>query len=362
VTRGPAAARNAGAAATSAPVLAFCDSDTRPTPGALRRLLAQLDDPAVGIVGPRVVAAPDGPDDPAVSGWAAVRWVRGLLARYERVRSPLDLGADPGWAAPGRHPAYLPSTVLVVRRSAFAGFDETLTVGEDVDLCWRTTARARYEPSVRVGHEHRTAFAGWLRRRFDYGSSVGVLGRRHPGALAFVVVHPAAGLALAALGTGRPVLAAGLAGARSVRLALRLAPYGVPAAGAVRLVTGGIAETACTLGGLALGPWLPIAAAGMCRPGRPRRIAVAAMTGTIAGEWLRQRRQLDLVSYAALRVLDGAAGAAGNWYGCLRAGTLRSLLPKMVTPRWLASRQGSRSPAAARREAGRTCRRAACRG
>ena len=55
---GPAAARNAGAAATSADVVAFVDSDVVVDADALRALLAHLRDPAVVAVAPRVQAVP----------------------------------------------------------------------------------------------------------------------------------------------------------------------------------------------------------------------------------------------------------------------------------------------------------------
>ncbi len=336
--RGPAAARNTGAAATVAPVIACCDSDTRPTPAALRGLLAHLDDPAVGIIGPRIVSVED-----AQSPDASVRNrgpISGLVGRYEQVRSPLDMGGREGFAVPGRHPAYLPSTVLVIRRSAFAGFDEAFTMGEDVDLCWRTAAAVRYDPSVRVGHEHRTDPIGWLRRRFDYGSSAGALGRRHPGALAFAVLHPQPLAPLAALACGRPVLALGLGAAHAARMGRRLAPYDVPTSEITRLAGTGYATTARTLGELSVGPWLPLSVAALSRPGRARQRAAALITGTLLEEWLRRRPALDPVSFAALRLLDGAAGAAGIWWSCARERTLRPLLPRPARPRWLASRRG----------------------
>ncbi|HEY6886697.1 MAG TPA: glycosyltransferase, partial [Solirubrobacter sp.] len=51
---GPAAARNAGVAATTAPLVAFLDSDTLPTPGWLAPLVAHFADPRVGAVAARV--------------------------------------------------------------------------------------------------------------------------------------------------------------------------------------------------------------------------------------------------------------------------------------------------------------------
>jgi mycofactocin system glycosyltransferase len=348
VSGGPAAARNAGAAATTAPVLAFCDSDTRPTPAALRRLLAHLDDPAVGIVGPRVIAT----EDVRETGQAVdpPRILSGLIGHYERVRSPLDIGPREGLAQPGQRPAYLPSTVLVVRRSAFVGFDEALRLGEDVDLCWRTAAEIRYEPSVRVGHEHRNDPAAWFRRRFDYGTSVGTLGRRYPEELAFAVLHPASLTPLVALTW--PPLAGVLVGARVARLARRLAPYGVPATEAARVVGDGLATTGRTLGALALGPWLPVTAAALVGR-RTRRRAAVLLGAALLDEWLRLRPALGPGTYTAIRLLDGDAGAAGTCWGCVRERTVRPLLPRVTgptppSPRWMHRKARRRSACSAR--------------
>ena len=142
---GPAQARNAGAAATSAPLIAFVDSDVRPDPDWLTGLIGHFADPRVAAVAPRVsVPAGDG-----------------AVSAYEAVRSPLDLGDEPGLAGPGRRLGFVPATALVLRRSAFeavGGFDAGLAVGEDVDLVWRLSDAGwtvRYEPSVVVEHPAR---------------------------------------------------------------------------------------------------------------------------------------------------------------------------------------------------------------
>ena len=135
--RGPAAARNAGLAAATTPLVAFLDSDVVPEPGWLAPLLARLADPAVGLVAPRIVALPP------ITGW---------LGRYEAVRSSLDLGPDPALVVPRSRVAYVPSAAMLVRRAAVgAGFDAGMHVAEDVDLVLRLHAagwRLRYEPAA----------------------------------------------------------------------------------------------------------------------------------------------------------------------------------------------------------------------
>ena len=194
VSRGPAAARNAGLAATDAPFVAFLDSDTLPREGWLEPLLAHFGDPRLAAIAPRV-RVPAG---------------RSALARYEAARSPLDLGPDPGLVGPGRRVGYVPAAALVVRRGALPTFDETMRFGEDVDLVWRLAAAGwtvRYEPASVVEHPHRATLAAWLRQRAAYGSSAGPLAARHPGQMRHVVVPRDALLPWALALAGRPRLA-----------------------------------------------------------------------------------------------------------------------------------------------------------
>ncbi len=55
VNAGPSAARNAGLARVSTPVVAFIDSDCVPDEGWLEPLLAHFNDPMVAAVAPRIV-------------------------------------------------------------------------------------------------------------------------------------------------------------------------------------------------------------------------------------------------------------------------------------------------------------------
>jgi mycofactocin system glycosyltransferase len=124
-TRGAAAARNTGLSACSTTFVGFVDSDVVLPEGAAGRLLAYLMDPALAAVAPRVRALGS----------------RGPVAGYEARHSALDMGPKAGRVAPGRSIPYVPSAVLFVRRAAIgAGFDESLPIGEDVDLVWRLDA------------------------------------------------------------------------------------------------------------------------------------------------------------------------------------------------------------------------------
>jgi mycofactocin system glycosyltransferase len=320
VGAGPAGARNAGIAATAAPLVAFVDSDTRPDSGWLEPLLGHFEDARTAAVAPRV-AVPAG---------------RGALAAYEAVRSPLDLGGAPGVVGPDRRIGFVPAAALVVRRDALTqagGFDAALRVGEDVDLVWRLAAAGwtvRYEPTARVEHPHRAAAGTWLGQRVAYGASAGALDRRHPGRLRHVIV-PTWALApwlLAAAGRPRGALLA--ATASTAVLAARLPA--VPDARGQMLAVAAAAQMRVgrQLLDAAWRAYPPLVLTAARRSPRARRVAVAALAVSIAADWAQRRPRLDPVRFGALRTADDLAYATGVWLGCLRARTAGPLVPALV--------------------------------
>ena len=105
---GPAAARNSGASAASARVLAFLDSDVLPIADWLDLCLFHLDADGVAaadLVAPRIVGLADVTTDKNAS----------VVERYEHVRSALDLGPEPALIAPTTRVAYVPAAALIVR-------------------------------------------------------------------------------------------------------------------------------------------------------------------------------------------------------------------------------------------------------
>jgi len=159
VNGGPAAARNSGVVATEGEVIAFVDSDCVVAGDVLRALARHLADPAVAGVSPRIA-------DPL-----------------------LDMGDRPALVRHGGVVPYVPATAVVVRRTALVevgGFDESLRYGEDVDLVWRLATAGwsvRYDPSAVAEHATSRGYRARVARRYDYGTSVGPLSRRHPAAL-----------------------------------------------------------------------------------------------------------------------------------------------------------------------------------
>ncbi len=345
VRGGPGAARNSGLAETSSELVAFIDSDCVAPPGWIDRLVDNFADPLVGAAAPRIVAL-------ASPG-------AGLLASYEAVSSPLDLGTEPSLVRPGTRVPFVPAAALVARRSALgAGFDETLLVGEDVDLVWRIGEAGwdvRYDPAVEVAHEHRVRFGAWLQRRLDYGTSAAPLALRHPLSVAAVVFSPAPWRGPPGWLSLRACWQPALAGLRRRERAPRPpdgdASFQLPGGsrprswhvpscrGGGRLAEGGRrgpgGRCSVPLAAMSRTCRRTVAAAAVARAATA---IIGARTGADAGDQVRGERGehlgqlVELVAIASLRLIDDGAYSVGVWLGCLRHRTvLLPLLPRRTT-------------------------------
>jgi mycofactocin glycosyltransferase len=325
---GPAAARNTGLAAATTALVAFLDSDVVPLPGWLEPLLAVFADPAVGLAAPRIVALPPGP----------LSRIGGLLARYEAVRSSLDLGPDPALVVPRSRVAYVPSAAVLVRRTAVGpGFDDGMRVAEDVDLVLRMREagwRLRYEPAARVAHDHRTTPAAWWLRKAYYGTGAAPLALRHPGSVPPMVLSPwsAAVGALVLVGTPWAAAAAvAVSAAAAGRLARKL-PVRRPRATAARLIAmGAVGTVAQTADGVTRHYWpLSLAACLLSRRAR-RTVAAVAMAEGIVDWWRHRGRDASvrpgLLGHLVAHRLDDLAYGTGLWWGALRHRTTEPLRP-----------------------------------
>lgn len=154
--RGPAAARNLGAAAAEGDVLAFTDDDCEPAPGWLRALAEAL--------------AASGADA------AAGRTVNGAAGACSEA-SQLVVSALQRTARHAGGPAFVASNNVCFRGGPFlelGGFDETfpLAAAEDRDLCERWIDdghRFADAPSALVVHRHRLSLPAFWRQHFRYG-------------------------------------------------------------------------------------------------------------------------------------------------------------------------------------------------
>ncbi len=322
--RGPAAARNAGRRLVDTELIAFVDADVQlggaDQDGAswLDALLPHFDDPAVGLVAPRVLGGR---------------------------RTSLDLGDEAARIRVGTRVSYVPAAAIVVRAAAFddvGGFDEGLRFGEDVDFVWRLDAAGwscRYEPESSVWHTPRPSLPDRLRQQVGYGSSAAPLSLRHPDGLApfrsglwiaaawmlGAIVHPLVGV-LCAMG-----------GATTV--ARRLAS--LPVSAALRVATQAQVAAGLQLAAAIRRAWWPIFVVLALVSRRARRVALAAA----------------LVDPGA--VPTDLAYGWGLWRGAWKLRTWKPIVPAVSgglsawgparRPRSGRSREPAESPAAADR-------------
>lgn len=347
VRGGPAAARNEGWRAAATALAAFVDANCEPDPDWFETLLPHFADPQVAAVAPRIV--------PSAGGGSGGRGAS-TMAAYEAVASPLDLGDREALVRPRSPVPYVPTAALVVRRDALealGGFDEGLTVGEDVDFIWRLVAAGwtvRYEPRAVVRHPVRPSWRAWVQQRYRYGTSAAPLARRHGPAVAPAVMSPWTAAAWTLVAAGHPLLGAAAAGYSVAALAgsaglgkkstsersissparpgqerrLRL-----PLGEAVRLAGFGHGR-----GGLALAhavrrawPWPAVLVGVVNRRSRPALAAAVVVPAAL--EWWQRRPAVDPVRFLGLRLVDDLAYAAGVWSGCVRERSPRALLPDL---------------------------------
>jgi len=176
--------RNFAARKARGDILAFIDSDCLAEPLWLLELVPAFKDPSLGAVGGRVDSY----------------FLKNPLDRYEQVKSSLIVGFRAKRSLEREGFFYVPSCNLLVRRDLFVksgGFKEALSVGEDVDLCWRLQDEGHpveFRPAGKVSHRHRNKLRHFCTRRFDYGTSEPLLQKLHPGRRKEMLFPPGASL------------------------------------------------------------------------------------------------------------------------------------------------------------------------
>ncbi|QNG19695.1 mycofactocin system glycosyltransferase [Rhodococcus triatomae] len=323
--RGPAAARNTGLATVTTPFVAFLDSDVLPRTGWIEVMLGHFSDPAVALVAPRIVAL-----EPDV----------GTLARYEHARSSLDLGRKESAVSPGGPVSYVPSAAMIARREVLqdnGGFDESMQVAEDVDLCWRLRDggwRLRYEPVAQVAHDHRVTFAEWFTRKLFYGTGAAPLAARHSGMVPPVSMSPWTLFAwLAAATCTKLGLLAAMATFVVTVLRMRTMFTGLdqPTRIAAVLAARGFVGGAWQLASALCRHYWPVTLLAVLLSRRIRRIAVAIAVAEGVADWATHREPggLGPVRHTIFKRLDDVAYGTGLWRGAVDARDFEALKPRL---------------------------------
>ncbi|GJF15614.1 mycofactocin system glycosyltransferase [Mycolicibacterium cyprinidarum] len=331
-SKGAAAARNAGLRACETDFVAFLDSDVVPRRGWLEALLGHFCDPAVALVAPRIVALH--PSD-------------NVVARYEAVRSALDLGLREAPVVPFGKVSYVPSAAIVCRRSTLieiGGFDESLASGEDVDLCWRLNeagARLRYEPIALVAHDHRTELRKWFARRAFYGGSAAPLAIRHPGKTAPLVISgwTLVVWVLVAIGSRCGYLGSvAVAVITGRRIAKSLSSVQTERMEVAVVAAQGLWAAALQLASAFCRHYWPVALIAAVLSQRFRRVLLVAAVLDGVLDWITRNGSADdetqrvgLFAYLLLKRLDDMAYGLGLWGGVVRERHTGALKPQIRT-------------------------------
>jgi len=135
----------------------FLDCDCLPRRDWLREIAMAFDDPPLTACGGLMLSAP------AQTFTEAFTARTGILNQEDFMRS-----------VPGR-PAFLLSANFAIRRSVFdrlGGFDSSIEMGEDADLCWRIArdgGKFLLARNAIVEHRHRATIRTFARRMVIYG-------------------------------------------------------------------------------------------------------------------------------------------------------------------------------------------------
>ena len=314
---GPGGARNAGARATQRPFLWFLDVDVviDDPLDVLGRLTSSFNDPLAAAVAPRIRGATG----------------ESLRERFEQRFSPLDMGARSGLVVPNGAVHYVPSACLVVRRASFGtGFDESLRVGEDVDLVWRLHDQGwlvRYVADVSVLHRTRPTWSGWLTQRLRYGESSSVLAQRHGARLAPFRADSWTFLSWVSAVVGKPIVGLRIIDAARDQLRQRLLTSTENADRvAGELVGRGMVRAGPPMARAVVRTFGPALLAGALHPRLRRRLLLVYLVGS-AWRWRSTRVH---VSDVPLALVDDAAYGVGVWKGAWSSKSLGALTPQIT--------------------------------
>ncbi len=167
VERGPAAARNTGAAASSGELLLFINGDVTIGPDYVLQLLSLMNEVCLDAV-------------------AGLRWnVRSsLVSGLMNVHYVLNYNSQPQSLS---SPAFLSGDALLIKAERFwnvGGYDPRMPAGEDADLGYRLRGaggKLGYSKQSTIWHEgrHYRSFGDWFEQIEWYGRGAAALARAH---------------------------------------------------------------------------------------------------------------------------------------------------------------------------------------
>lgn len=184
----------------------------------------------------------------------------------------------------------------------------------------------RYVPTVRIRHHEPDTWRGLLTRRFRYGSSAAPLSRRHPDAIAPLLIHPGYTATVAAALAGRPLLAGAALTAAAIRARRSTCRAGIPAPLCAAQIAGGLRRTWTNSGQYAIRFALPLGAVALTRR-HSRAAAAGLLFGPPLLDWLARRPALDPLRFSLAWLADDAAYGAGVITGCVSERTTIPLRP-----------------------------------
>lgn len=162
---GPAAARNAGAAAAAAPLLLFTDADCAPAPDWIAVMSAALGQPGV--------AGVKGVYRTRQRAWVA-RFVQAEYEeRYDRMHRHRTIDFIDTYSAGYQRSLFLEQ----------GGFDPRLIACEDQELSFRMVKQGyelHFVPAAWVDHQHVASVRKYARRKYHIGYWKALLTRLHP--------------------------------------------------------------------------------------------------------------------------------------------------------------------------------------
>ena len=323
--KGPGAARNTGIAAVTSAVVAFVDTDVTVTSQQIATLAAYVIDTPIGAVAPRITCTNN----------------QTFIGEFESHHSPLDLGPIPALVRPMSRVSYLPATVLICNvhllRNA-GGFDDSIRMGEDVDLVWRFIENGiscRYVPSIECPHLPRSTMRKMLKQRYDYGTSAALLDQRHPRAASPLRANALLLTTATTVLMGYVYFAMILVVPTMVYFMISLRSTSIPIATRTQLAWKGLVSTTRLLARAIMRAWWPlffVMSIFSLRLGV--MLTFSAFVPPIVG--LLRKKPGYPIRYLVMRILENLAYGTGVWAGAIRARSLRCLLPVITVRRSVA--------------------------